>query len=403
MSFRTSYSFPLIAIVTFFLVIASSCQSSQSQENARQSQQAPSYPVLNMQPRSIILTSSYPTTLEGYQTIEIRPRLQGYITKVPVDEGDIVEKGELLFQINKERYEQELRSARADVEAARAAIKTAKDEVQRLSRLAEQDIISDYRLQSAKNNLQSQKAKLSQAEAAVKNAKVNLEYTSIESPTNGIIGSIPYRKGSLVSSTIRQPLTVVSDLSTVYAYFSMSEEELLDMARSVTDAGGNKSLQERIGQMPPVNLILPDGMRYEHQGELKLASGHINTQTGSASFRASFPNPNEILRSGGSGSIEIPFRRDSAIVVPKKSTYEIQNKTFVYTVTDSNTVKSTPVEVLTLSTPKLYVVEDGLSAGSRIVTVGLDNLQDGTKIDPKSINGDSLYQELTVRDQPQSL
>lgn len=402
---RQRILYPIFLTVSLGLLASLnlSCQQTQSQGQSDSSEPAPSYPVLEMQPRSIILTSSYPTTLEGHQTVEIRPRLQGYITKMPVDEGDIVEKGELLFQLNKEQYEQELRSARADVEASEAAVRTAEDEVKRLKRLAEQDIISQYRLQSAKNNLQTREANLSQAQAALKNARVNLEYTSIESPTDGIIGTFPYRIGSLVSSTISRPLTVVSDISKVYAYFSMSEQELLDMARTVTGNGGNRTLHERIQQMPPVNLILPDGSVYPQKGNLKLASGLINTQTGSATFRAIFPNPREILRSGGTGSIEIPFRRDSAIVVPKKSTYEIQNRTFVYTVTDSNTVRSMPVDISSLSTPKLYVVEEGLPRGSQIVTVGIGDLEDGLRINPEPVSADSLYQKLTVKDQPESL
>lgn len=362
-------------------------------------QQVQSYPVLNLQPRSIELTSSYPATLEGHQTVEIRSRLQGYITQMPVDEGEIVEKGELLFQINSEQYEQEVRSAKADVEAAKAAINTAEDEVQRYSRLVKKDIVSDYQLQSAKNKLQSQEAALAQAKARLENARVNLSYTKIKSPTDGVIGSIPYRIGSLVSSTMAQPLTMISDISKVYAYFSMSERELLEMAQIVATEGGNKTLQQRIAEMPPVNLILPDNTMYNHQGKLRLASGLINTQTGSASFRAIFPNPSEILRSGGSANVQIPFQRDSAIVIPKKSTFEIQNKRFVYTVTDSSTVESTEITVAPLSTKQLFVVESGVAKDDKIISGGIIQLSDGAKISPQPVNADSLYQSLTVSDQ----
>jgi len=379
-------------------ILIISCGNSVQQGNA-DGQQIQSYPVLELQPRSIELTSSYPATLEGRQTVEIRPRVQGYITQMPVDEGDIVEKGELLFQINSEQYEQEVRSAEADVEAAKAAIKTAEDEVQRYSRLVKKDIVSDYQLQSAKNQLESQEAALAQAEARLENARVNLNYTKVKSPTDGVIGSIPYRIGSLVNSTMARPLTTISNISEVYAYFSMSERELLEMAQNVATEGGNKTLQQRISEMPQVNLILPDNTMYGHQGTLRLASGLIDKQTGSASFRAVFPNPEEILRSGGSGNVQIPFQQNSAIVVPKKATYEVQNKQFVYTVTDSNKVQSTPITTQTLSTSKLFVVEDGLSAGDRIVTAGMSNLSDNTLIKPTPINSDSLYQSLTVRDQ----
>lgn len=365
-------------------------------------QQAQPYPVLELQPRSIVLTTSYPATLEGAQTVEIRPRVQGYITEMRVDEGDLVSKGEVLFVLNNEEFEQQVRSAKADVEAARAAVSTAEDEVKRLQRLVEKDIISDYRLQSAKNTLESQRAAQSQAEAQLKNAQVNLGYTKINSPATGIIGSIPYRIGSLVSSSIQQPLTVVSDVSNVYAYFSMSERELLEMAQNVSGEGGNKTIQQRVAEMPEVNLILANNTQYEHKGTLKLASGLINSETGSASFRAVFPNPEVMLRSGGSANVQIPFQQDSAIVVPKKSTFEIQNKRFVYTVTDSNTVQSTEITTLPLSTKQLFVIEEGLSAGSSMVTTGMGRLQDGAKIKPQPVNADSLYQSLTVQDQQQN-
>ncbi|MDZ7692989.1 MAG: efflux RND transporter periplasmic adaptor subunit [Balneolaceae bacterium] len=296
------------------------------------------------------------------------------------------------------RYEQEVRSAEADVIAAKAAVETAKDEVERLNSLTDKEIISNYQLQSAKNRLQSQQAALAQAEAALENARVNLSYTRVKSPTDGVIGNIPYRIGSLVSSTISQPLTVVSNISQVYAYFSMSERELLNMAQNVADEGGNKTLQQRIADMPEVNLVLADNTLYDHQGTLRLASGLINTQTGSASFRALFPNPRQILRSGGTGSIQIPYQRDDAIVIPKSATYEIQNKRFVYAVTDSNTITSTEISTRPLSAKQLFVVEEGLAPGDDIVTAGMNSMQDGMTIKPRPVDNDSLYQALTVQD-----
>jgi membrane fusion protein (multidrug efflux system) len=362
-------------------------------------QQAQPYPVLNLQPRSIVLTNSYPATLEGAQTVEIRPRVQGYITAMRVDEGDLVNQGEVLFELNSEQYEQEVRSAEADVEAAKASISTAEDEVKRFQSLVEKEIISNYRLQSAKNALESQKAARAQAEARLENAQVNLGYTNVKSPATGIIGTIPYRIGSLVSSNITEPLTIVSDVSNIYAYFSMGERELLSMTQSAAQQGGNKTLQQQVAEMPEANLMLADGTAYGRQGTIKLASGLINSQTGSASFRAVFPNPDQILRSGSTGNIQIPLALDSVFVIPKKSTFEIQDKKFVYTVADSNIVISTAVQTRTLSTQKLYVVEEGLSTGDRIVTAGMTNLQDSTSIKPQPISADSLYEALTVEDQ----
>lgn len=396
MKFSNRSYFKTLLLFLPLLVIA--CGDGNQQQNSA-SQAPPAYPVLELQPRSIELTSSYPATLEGVQTVEIRPRLQGYIVEMPVDEGEIVEKGEVLFRLNSEEYEQQVRSAKADVEAAKAAVKTAEDEVQRYKNLVEKEIVSNYQLQRAQNTLQTRKASLAQAEAALENAQVNLGYTTIKSPTNGVIGTIPYRIGSLVSSTISRPLTIISDISKVYAYFSMSERELLEMAQSTTGSESNETLQQRINDMPAVNLRLADNSMYDHKGELRLASGLINSQTGSASFRAVFPNPQEILRSGASGNIQIPFTKEDAIVIPKKSTYELQNKRFVYVMGEDGAVESKEISVLPLTTKQLFVVDSGLSAGDKIVTVGMDDLNNGMKITPETVDSDSLYQALTVSSQ----
>ena len=387
----------LFGLIAFTLAACGGAggQGAQGQQN-----QAPQpYPVLSVEPRSVVLTTSYPATLEGKQTVEIRPRVQGYITEMRVDEGDEVQRNQVLFRLNSESYQQAVRSAEADVEAAQAGVQTAEDEVQRLTQLTEQDIVSGYELKSAQNTLLQRKAALSQAQAALTNAQVDLSYTYVRSPTSGVIGEIPYRIGSLVSSSNTQPLTVVSDASEVYAYFSMSEGELLEINQS-TGAGDEKTLRERIADLPAANLILTDGSTYDRAGDIKLASGLINTQTGSASFRAVFPNPEDALRSGATANVQLPFRRDSSILIPKSATYEIQNKQFVYRVADSSTVESAEITTAALSTPKLYVVEDGLAAGDRIVIEGMGNLQDGARIQPQLVNADSLYQAMTTQDQP---
>lgn len=387
----------LLSALASFLFVA--CGGGAQQGMTRGAQGAQPYPVLELQPRSIELTSSYPATLEGLQTVEIRPRVQGYIVEMPVDEGELVSKGEVLFRLNSEQYQQEVRSARANVKAAEAAVNTAEDEVQRYEQLVNKEIVSDYQLQSARNNLQAKQAALAQAQAALENALVNLSYTSIKSPTDGVMGRIPYRIGSLVNSGITQPMTIISSISRVNAYFSMSERELLEMTKAVATEGGNQTLKERIAEMPKVSLILPDNSKYDHKGTLRLASGLIDRETGSASFRAIFPNPEQILRTGGSANVQIPVHRESAIVIPKKATYEVQNKRFVYAVTDSNIVESTEITTFPMATEKLYVVETGLSANDRIITAGMEGLRDGAKVVPQPVNADSLYQSLTVKDQ----
>ena len=390
---RIKTCFLVVVLPALVTVFAISCGNSGARNQPAGPKVQP-YPVLELEPRSITLATGYPATLRGIQTVEIRPRVQGYIVEMLVEEGAIVEQGQTLFRLNSEEYQQQIRSAQADIAAAKAGVNSAENEVKRLQPLAEKGIISEYGLISAQNTLQSQKAALAQARAALENARTNLGYTNVKSPTDGVIGSIPYRVGSLVSSAIPQPLTVVSDISQVYAYFSMSERELLEMARTVAGERENKTLHQRIAEMPEVNFLLPDNSLYNHKGTLALASGLIDTQTGSAYFRAVFPNPEHILRSGGSGSVRIPIRQDSVIVVPKKSTYELQEKRFVYTVTDSNTVKSTEITTLPLSTNQLFVVTQGLSAGDVIITAGMGRLQGGMEVKPQPVNADSLYQAL---------
>lgn len=392
--YRSGLAYLIIISVIPLLVL--SCDDGSQQQNQ---QQAGQFPVLELQPRSIALSTSYPATLEGKQTVEIRPRVAGYITHMHVDEGDLVSKGQVIFTLNNEEYQQEVRSAKADIQAAKARISTAEDEVERLQSLVDKEIVSQYQLQSAENELETSQAALAQAESRLKNAQVNLGYTDVKSPVTGIIGTIPYRIGSLVNSSTTKPLTVVSDISEVYAYFSMSERELLEMAKTVSDDGENKTIQQRVEEMPAVNLRLADNTSYEHKGRLKLASGLIDRETGSASFRATFPNPQEILRSGGSGTVQIPFQQEEAIVIPKKATYEIQNKRFVYIVNDNNVAEGQEISVLPISTKQLFVVQDGISEGDRIVTSGIIQLEDGIEINPQPVNSDSLYQALTISDQ----
>ncbi|HYW36285.1 MAG TPA: efflux RND transporter periplasmic adaptor subunit, partial [Balneolaceae bacterium] len=377
-----------IFLITGGMLLMISCGGPRPGKNRRVPavQPVPSYPVLRIHPRSIVLTSGYPAILQGAQTVEIRPKVEGYITKIPVNEGDIVNKGEVLFQLRKDPYEQDIRSAKADVQSARANIQTAKDQVIRIRNLVRQNIVSHYELRSAQDDLKTAKAQLAQAQATLKNAEINLNYTTIRSPVHGSIGTIPYRVGSLVSSAMQQPLTTVSDISTMFAYFSMSEQQLLRMARQVAREKEQATLQQRIADMPPVRLMLPDSSIYSQPGILQLASGQINSSTGSASLKAIFPNPHDVLLSGSSGEVQIPDSLHAATVIPKEATFEIQNKTFVYTLTDSNTVQSKNIQLRPLSTKRLYVVHKGLPGNATIVLAGMGHLNDGDKIKPKPVN-----------------
>ena len=322
------------------------------------------------------LSTSYPATIKGIQDIEIRPKVGGFITKVHVDEGDFVHKGQVLFSIDRVQYEAAVKSAEAAVRVAKTTVSTQELTVKNKKMLHSQGIISDYDMEMAENELASAQAQLASANAQLVDAKNNLSFCSVTSPSDGVVGTIPYRVGSLVSSTTAEPLTTVSNISQMYVYFSMTEKQLLEYTK------GTDGVQGALAAIPPVNLRLVDGSLYDQTGKVTNVSGVIDIATGSVSMRATFDNPQKILRSGGTGSIVIPIRDSSAIQVPQKATYEIQDKRFVYVVGKDNKVKNTEITVLSQNDGTNYVVTSGLKVGDRIVVEGINTLNDGMAIKP---------------------
>jgi membrane fusion protein, multidrug efflux system len=368
------------------------CGSKQNQDAATTTAAAPppSYPVFKVIQRSAILQTDYPATLQGEQNIEIRPKIDGYVEKIYVDEGQAVKKGQLLFRINAPQYLQELNNAAAAVSSAEADVNTAELQVKKTKPLVDQDIISRYELESAENALKTRKAVLAQARANLANAKTNLGYVTIVSPVDGVIGTLPYKLGSLVSGTTTQPLTTVSNISHVYAYFSMNEKQLLDFSRQYQGS----TLQAKLKQLPPVTLLLSDGTEYPEKGKVESIGGLISTQTGSVSFRATFPNPVGLLRSGASATVQIPVTVENAILVPQRSTYELQGKKFVYRVDTGNKVISNEIEVMKLSAGQYFVVTKGLQPGNTILFESTSALQDSTIIKPELLPENKVYSKL---------
>ena len=324
------------------------------------------------------LTTSYPATIKGIQDIEIRPKIAGHITKVLVDEGDFVRAGQPLFLIDRVQYEAIVKSARAAINVARTNIATQQLTVNNKKQLLDKQIISKYDYEVAYNQLQTLKAQLAQSQAALVEAQNNLHYCTITSPSDGVVGSIPYRVGSLVNSSMAEPLTTVSNISKVYAYFSMTEKQMLAFTK------GNGGIKGAMNSMPSVSLVLADGTQYDQAGTITAISGVIDQATGSVQIRATFNNAGRILRSGGTGSILIPTHATGAILVPQKSTFEIQDKKFVYVVGAGNTIKSREIQVLPQNNGADYVVTSGLRAGERIVVDGVNQLKDNQKINPIS-------------------
>ena len=335
------------------------------------------YPVTTLQPESVELNTSYPATIKGRQDIEIRPNVSGFITQLCVDEGATVHKGQLLFVIDPVQYEEAVKVAEAAVKVAEANVATAQLTADNKAELAKKNIISDYDKQMAFNTLATQKAALAQAKAQLINAKQNLSYTKVVSPSNGVVGTIPLRVGSLVSPGSVTPLTTVSDNSEMFAYFSLNEKQILELAR---EHGANNLVQN----LPEVQLKLSDGTLYNQKGKIATISGIIDQSTGTSNLRAAFPNPDQLLRSGNTGDILVPIKLDSAILVPQAATYEMQDKRFVYIVQDDSTVKNTEIKILNVNDGKNFVVTSGLKAGDRIVLEGAGTLKDGAQIKPIS-------------------
>lgn len=336
----------------------------------------PEYAVVTITPSATDLSNAFPATIKGRQDVEIRPNVSGFITKLCVDEGSVVRRGQALFMIDPVQYEEAVNVAKAAVDVAKANVATAELTTKNKRELQQKNIISEYDLQMAENTLASQKAALAQVEAQLVNAQKNLSYTTVTSPSDGVVGSIPFRVGSLVSPSSATPLTTVSDISEMYVYFSMNEKQILDLARQ-----GKGTTKDALDQMPEVQLQLVDGTIYSEKGKIETLSGMIEQSTGAASIRATFPNSERILRSGGSGLVLIPEKNDSAIIIPQKATYEIQNKKFAFVVTDSSVVKSTEIIISPIDNGQQYVVTSGLKFGDRIIVEGVGTtVHDGMTI-----------------------
>ena len=360
-----------IVLFAFCLTLLSSCGKKGFDMGG-----APECAVQTLQPATVNLTSSYPATIKGKQDVEIRPQVSGFITKVCVDEGSMVRKGQVLFIIDPTQYEAAARSAKAAVATAEAAVSTQQITVDNKRALNKKNIISDYDLAMAENSLASAKAQLASAKAQLISAEQNLGFTNVKSPSDGIVNDIPYRLGSLVSPSITTPLTIVSDITEMYVYASLTEKELLELVRK------DGSQSAAVETYPEVQLQLSDGSTYDQKGKIETISGVINANTGAVSIRATFPNSKHLLRSGGMGNLIIPYHMENALVVPQKATTEIQDKKFVFLQQPDNTVKMNEITILNIDNGQEYVVTSGLKQGDLIVIENVGTLKDGQTIKP---------------------
>ncbi|WP_321281977.1 efflux RND transporter periplasmic adaptor subunit [Marinifilum fragile] len=336
------------------------------------------FPVQTVEKSNVTTYNEYAANIEGIQNIEIRPKVDGFIDEIYIDEGDQVTKGQLLFKLSAETLSQQVKAAKANIKVAEAQVFSAQVEVDKITPLVEKNIISSIQLKTAKSNLNAAKAQLAAAKAQYQNAKENLDYTMIKSPVDGIIGSLPYKVGSLVGRTEAKPLTTVSNIKNVYAYFTLNEKQLLQFNRQLNGNTAN----EKIKKMPEVELVLADGSLYDFKGKIETINGMVNPRTGSISYRAIFPNPNNLLRSGISGKVKMPSNMNDIVLLPQKATYELQGKKFVYLVGKENKVESKEV-IIANTIDNHFVVKAGVNPGEQYVIDGLIKLRDGMQIIPQ--------------------
>ena len=369
------------ALLSLWAITACNSEKTSSKNTTPQA-----YPVLTLNPKSVVTYSDFPATVQGKYVVDIRPMVDGYLEKTYVPEGANVTQGELLFHLRNPLYEQAVVTAMAAIKIAVANVNAAKMNVDKVRPLVENDIISKYELEAAQYTLQSNQASLAEANAALANAQTNLGYTYVKSPLDGVLGSVNYKTGALISSTNANPLVTLSNIDTIYAYFSISEIQLLNLSNHIP---GN-TLQDKLKQMPLISLVLANDTLYPIKGKLQTASGMISTQTGSASLKGQFNNPAHVIRSGSSAIIRIPRTVDTALLVPQSASYDLQNKTFVYKLIGGNRIVSTAVIAKPTNDGQFLIIESGLSRGDKVLVSGA-NLKDSTVIIPQPVNADSLY------------
>ncbi|MGJ8732970.1 MAG: efflux RND transporter periplasmic adaptor subunit [Cellulophaga sp.] len=363
----------IIPMAAFLVII--SCGSKQEQQ-APQAPPAP-FPVAQLQTKTVTSYKEYPTTIEGIINSDVRAKTSGYIQKVLVDEGQKVRKGQVLFRL-------ETQSLSQDAGAAKARINVAQVEVNKLIPLVEKNIISAVQLETAKANL-------AQAKANYSSVSANIGYATIKSPVDGYVGAINFREGALISPSDPTPLTTVSDISKVYAFFSLNETQYLDFLEKAE----GKTLNEKLANYPEVSLILANGSTYSEKGKIQTSTGQINPNTGTVSLRAIFNNPNRLITNGNSGKIQIPNTFKNAIVVPQQATYEQQGNVMIFKVGEDNKVTTSIIKIKS-TVDNLYVVESGLDLKDKIVTTGVGKLKNGVVIAPQETSFDDAIKPIAT-------
>lgn len=346
-------------------------------EKERQSKDAIRYKTMVVSRKDMTIERQYSARLTGCQIVEVRPQVSGCITHILTDEGAMVRKGQTLMIIDQVPYRAALESAVAARKSAEARLTVARMNYANEQALQQGHVVGNVSVQTMQGSLLEAEAALAQAKAQETAARNNLSYTEVKSPVSGVASMIPWHVGSLVSSTISEPLMTVADDSEIFAYFSINENQTFDL---ISQYG---STAEFIRQAPAVSLRLSNGDTYDQKGRISAVSGTVDTETGAVTLRASFPNPNHVLHNGGSATVVVETQQRQCVVIPQEATYELQNRTFVYRVVDGKT-KATPIKIFPQNNGKEYIVEDGLQVGETIIAEGAGLLKEGIEVKVKS-------------------
>lgn len=361
-----------LSLVAIFLI---SCSGKDAGAPA---QQAPTLPVMDIANQTATTETEFPVAIQGKTDVEIRAQVSGTLDKIFVDEGAYVAAGQPLFKINDNPYRQQYNNAKASLNAAEAAVINAQIEVDKLTPLVQNKVVSDYQLKTAKANLSIAKANVAQTRAIVGNAEINLGYTLIKAPVSGYIGRLPRKQGSLISPADPQSLTTLSDIKEVYAYFSLGENDFINFK---SQYNGN-TISDKLKNLPPVSLVLSDNTVYNQTGKVDMVDGQFDKTTGAITLRAKFPNAAGLLRSGNTGKVKISIQHANTIVIPQEATIEIQDKIYVVLLDSKNAVTRQPVVVAGKSGTD-YLIKEGIKTGDRIVLKGFESLPDGATIVPE--------------------
>jgi len=372
---------PKIIIAALLLASTYALQSCGNAENNEQQQNEPvPAEVIMLQPTDAILDQTFPASLEGKDNIQLRPQISGYIDKIYVDEGAFVKAGQPLFRINASVYREQKNTALASLAMAKSQLAAAQLELDKYKVLTENKVVADFQYQKAKTNYDNALAAVKQQQTLVASADVNLGFSEVKAPVSGYIGRIPNRLGALVGPNDAQPLTTLSQVSEIYAYFSLPENEILKINASRPGA----SLLEKLKSFRDISLLLADGTPYNHLGKIDMMDGQFDATTGSVMLRASFPNPESLLRTGNTGRIVLKTTEQHVFKIPLLATYEVQDKLFVGLLDSAGKMERVALKDYVKS-GDFYIVKSGFKPGDRIVANELASIPENSIIKPRSV------------------